>query len=235
MSKDFVATFGSSIEERIKTDLHGTLTNEFSDVAEIKNLQGANTGYVRVYTADKLIKACCLSIDVMPGARYFNIHIHPEARYLIPRFGFEGMVSTRGSQVSMDFYTDMDQMMHVRELTEMCANVSSIWDEAKASELDIQPSRFAHMRALASPYFLNSINTTEAQLPQVEAIANRYFDEWLKIYSAPRELNDAEAADRWSRREHFANTVIELDPDRDMIVQVFGEDTTQAIERCVML
>ena len=64
---------------------------------------------------------------------------------------------------------------------------------------------------------------------------HQHFDEWLKIYRSAPEVDAAEAAERQHRREQFAQKIIELDPDRQMIVQVYGEETTQAIENAIML
>jgi hypothetical protein len=227
--------FGLSIEQRIQDEMGASLTDLNPEVKEIRNLAGDNTGYMRIYTADKLLKACFMSVNVMPGARYFNIHIHPLVNYRIPRFSFEGMMMAHGSQVSMDLYPDMDLLMRIDDWQETCGAVTPIYDEAKQSELNIQPSRLMHMRAFASPFFINSVNTSIEQLPQVEAIANRYFDEWLKVYRSAPEVDAAEAAERQQRREQFAQKIIELDPDRQMIVQVYGEETTLAIENAIML
>jgi hypothetical protein len=234
MSDDYVQTFGSSIEERIKSDLGATPCDDYPELADIKNLAGESMGHVNVYKADKLIKACCLSINVMPGARYFNFSIRPEPTYQIPAYDFEGMVTTKGSQVSMDIYPDMDLVMEIKEFLDICGAFTAIWDDAKASELNLQPSRLAHMRAFCSPYFFNSVSTTEEQLPLVEQYANRYFDEWLKIYAAPKELDAAAAAEKQRRHEHFSKCIVEMDPDRQMIVQVFGEEVTEQIENALM-
>ena len=206
----------------------------YPDLHDIKNLAGESTGYVRTYTADKLIKACCLSVNVMPGGRYFNIHILTDPKFMIPRFGFEGMITTQGSQVSMDFYPDMDLVMQIDEFLAICGDMPAIYDEAKASDLPVQTSRLTHMRAFCSPFFINAPGSTADQLPQLEATANRYFDEWLRIYNTARELSPEEAAERQKRRDHFAEKIIELDPDRAMIVQVYGEETTCAIEEAMM-
>jgi len=90
------------------------------------------------------------------------------------------------------------------------------------------------MRAFCSPFFLNVFKAPLEQLPQLDAIANRYFDEWLKIFQAAETVDAVAAADRQRRRTHMSDTVIALDPDRHMIVQVYGEDTTCAIEQAVM-
>ena len=54
------------------------------------------------------------------------------------------------------------------------------------------------------------------------------------MYHSAKELDAAETADRQQRRSHFSEKIIELDPDRQMIVQVYGEDVTSAIEDAMM-
>jgi hypothetical protein len=90
------------------------------------------------------------------------------------------------------------------------------------------------MRAFCSPFFLNVFKATSEQLPRLDAIANHYFDEWLKIFQMAETVDNVAAADRQLRRTHMSDTVIELDPDRQMIVQVYGEAITCAIEQAVM-
>lgn len=228
-------TFGLSIEKRIRDELGATLTDDYPDVKEIRNQAGETTGYTDVYEGERLVKACAMSINVMPGARYFNIHIHPEARYLVPRFSCEGMLTAQGGQVSMDLYPDMDLVMEIDAFLSLTAGLEPVYAEAKESGMNVQASRFAHMRALSSPYFMNFVGPTIDQLPQIEAFANRYFDVWLEILNSAPELDAEAAAERQRRREHFAHMVIKLDPDRDMIVQVYGEEMTSAIENAVML
>ena len=232
---NILETFGLSIENRIRDELGATLTDDYPDVKEIRNQAGEANGYMDVYNADRLVKACAMSVNVMPGARYFNIHIHPEPRYLVPRFSCEGMITAQGGQVSMDFYPDMDMVMEIETFLELAAGLGPVFDEAKQSGLNVQPSRLAHMRALCSPYFVNFVGPTMDQLPQIEAFANRYFDVWVDILKSAPELDAEAAAERQRRREHFAHMVIKLDPDRDMIVQVYGEETTSAIENAIML
>lgn len=233
--QELMEDFGASIEARIQSELGATLTDQFPEVADIKNLAGESTGYMRVYTADKLNKACCMKIDVMPGAYYFNIHVHPDIRYRAPRFGFEGMIMAQGGQVSMDLYPDMDLLMGIEEFLDLCGDLTPIWDEVKKSDLNPQPSRLAHMRALCSPYFLNFVGATADTLPRIEAIAHQYLDVWLDILRNARELSDEERAVADNRRDIFAQRIIELDPDRNMVVQVYGEETVQQIEAALML
>ena len=232
--QSILENFGLSIEERIKQDLNGELSDGYTEVADISNLAGESTGYMRVYTGDRVHKACCLRINVMPGAYYFNMHIHPDSRYDVPRFGFEGMITPHGSQVSMDLYHDTDLLNGIRAFLDKCGELTPVWDEAKHSDLNPQPSRLAHMRALCSPYFLNFVGMPPGQLPRVEAIANRYFDVWLGICRNAAELDAARRQQVEERRRTFAERIIELDPDRDMVVQVYGEEVTRNIEVAIM-
>jgi hypothetical protein len=62
-----------------------------------------------------------------------------------------------------------------------------------------------------------------------------YLDEWLKIYAHEEELRPQGACARLERRLLIARTIIENDPDRDKVVDTFGEQTTQAIEAAAML
>ena len=47
-------------------------------------------------------------------------------------------------------------------------------------------------------------------------------------------VDAAAAADRTARRNPMSDVVVALDPDRQMIVQVYGEEVTSAIEQAVM-
>jgi hypothetical protein len=232
---DLLASFGSSIEQRIVTDLGGAPSNMHANIAEVNNLAGELTGHVNVYEAGKLDKAACLSIDIMPGARYFNIHIMPQSRYDVPRFLFEGMISAHGSQVSLDVIPDIDMAMNIVALKKQCAGIEAIFNEAKQGDISFEASRQTHMRTFCSPFFLCTFGLPAEQLIAMEAFANRYFDEWLKLYNNAPELDEAEAQQRYARRAHMAKTVVELDPDRNMVVQVYGEQTVQAIEAALMI
>jgi hypothetical protein len=233
-SLKLVAGFGNSIIERLQSEIGATQTDDFPELLDIKNLAGESTGYARVYKADKLAKATHLSINVAPGARYFNIHIAPEVRYNVPRFSLEGMVTVQGSQVSMDMYPDIDLYMDILPFLERMSGVNAIFDAAKLTDIDYRPSRLAHMRAFCSPFFLNAAKATGDQLTEIDGVANGYFDEWLKLLATAEEVDADAAADRQRRRTHMSDVVIAADPDREMIVQVYGEDVTGAIEKAVM-
>lgn len=233
-SLKLVAGFGSSIIERLIAELGCSLTDACPELNDIKNLQGDSTGYVHVYGAARLIKATHLSVNVAPGARYFNIQIVPQPQYNVPRYSLEGMVTVQGSQVSMDMFPDVDTFMQIQPVLEQMSGVNQVFQEAKQTDINFLPSRLPHMRAFCSPFFLNATKATEAQLPELDRIANRYFDEWQKIFAAAEEVDAATAADREVRRKHMSDVVIALDPDRQVIVQVYGEEITSAIEQAVM-
>ncbi|MCP4002097.1 MAG: hypothetical protein GY727_14405 [Gammaproteobacteria bacterium] len=230
-----LAGFGQSIEERIISELGATPSDQFPELEDVKNPAGESTGYVHVFKAEKLDKAACMSINVMPGGRYFNIHIIPQAQYNIPRFNFEGMVTSHGSKISMDLYPDIDVIMDIHKFKELCSGVTSIYDKARKSEITFQPSRYTHMRAFCSPYFLNAPDVAPKNLTILEEIANQYFDVWLNIYHAAELLGAREAEERQLRREHIARTIVEMDPDRDMIVKVYGEEAVCSIEAAMMV
>lgn len=234
VQQEQVAGFGASIINRLTAELGAVPADDFPQLRDIRNLAGASTGYVQVYKAPRLIKATHLSVNVAPGARYFNIHIVPEVQYNVPRYSLEGMVTAQGSQVSMDMYPDIDTFMDVRPFLEQMRGVRAIYDEAKQSGIDFRPSRLPHMRAFCSPFFLNVFRATNDELPQLDNFANRYFDEWQKMLQAAEVVDAAAAADRQRRRTHMSDTVIALDPDRQLIVQVYGEAVTCAIEQAVM-
>ena len=229
-----VAEYGQSLVDQMVAELKAEPLDGYEHMAEIRNLAGEVTGFARVYSAPRITKITHLSINIMPGARYFNIVVAPDTRFDVPRFAHEGMVSTHGSQVSTDLYHDQDLPMHIREFVERTKGLTEIFQEAKASDIPFVPSRQVHMRAFCSPHFLNVFGATGEQLPQLAGYAQRYFSEWLGMHTAAAELDAAEAANRLQRREHMSDMVIELDPDRNMVVQVYGEDTVAAIEKTVM-
>ena len=103
--------FGAAVEKKLVAELGAEPMAEYAELLDLKNVRGESTGYVRAWRAPRMEKLACLSIDILPGMRYFNIHAIPDHHYAVPRFNFEGMVTGKGSQVSMDLYPDMDVVM----------------------------------------------------------------------------------------------------------------------------
>jgi hypothetical protein len=226
---------GKSFEERIVSGLGAEPTDTYASLADLKNLQGESTGYVKGWSGDRLVKAVSLSISVGPG-RYFNIHLIPEARYDAPRLLFEGMLMPGGSQVSVELFSDVDVVTNFERLNTRYQAVTRIYEEARLDErILLEPSRQPHMRAFASPWFLLVSKTPDATLPVLEGYAKRYFDAWLDVLQSAQVVSDEDAAAKQAWREYLAESIIKHDTDRPMVVQVYGEETVSCIEDAMML
>lgn len=231
-----LSQFGLAIEERLVEALGATPMDKYKGLLDLKNIQGESTGFVRAYQAPRMEKLACLSIDILPGMRYFNIHAIPDHHYMVPRFNFEGMVTSKGSQVSMDLYPDMDVVMNFNFIRDNYAGLAKTYEKAKQHKhINVQASRLPHMRVLCSPYFLLANSVQAEHIYDMQGWARKYLDEWLKIYHAQKELEPSGAQQRLQRRLQIARTIIENDPDRDKVVSTYGEATTQAIEEAAML
>ena len=230
-----IYTLGQALEERITSTLDAKPIERFDALLDLKNLAGDSTGYVRAFSADKLEKGTSVSINMMPGVRYFNIHLIPDPQFDIPRFLFEGMLMAQGSQVSMDLFPDFDVITGIESYLERYASVGDIYEEARVDEhFVLEPSRILHMRAFASPVFLLTTSLSEDVLPIIESYAERYFDAWLDMYQNADRLSDREAAMRKVLRKNIGDTIKRLDPDRHMVVTIYGEETTCLIEEANM-
>jgi hypothetical protein len=230
-----VYTLGQALEGRIMAELETQPITKYDSLLDLKNLAGESTGYVKAFTGDKLTKGTSVSINMMPGARYFNIHVIPEPQYDIPRFLFEGMLMTGGSQVSMDLFPDVDVVADIDCYLERYAAVGKVYEEARTDDrFLLEPSRLLHMRAFSSPVFLLVFSVPEGRLPALEAYAERYFDAWLDMYRNAINLSDVEAGMRRQRREQIGNAIMRLDPDRHMVVKIYGEEITRLIEAANM-
>jgi hypothetical protein len=231
-----LSEFGLAVEQRLVEALGAEPMAKYADLLDLKNTKGESTGYVRAYQAPRMEKLACLSIDIMPGMRYFNIHAIPDHHYEIPRFSFEGMVTSKTSQVSMDLYPDMDVIMNFDYIKRHYTGVAKVYEKAKKNK-HIRPeaSRLPHMRSMCSRYFLLAEGVEGDHIFTMQSWALAYLEEWLKIYQSQAELDEAGAQHRLQRRLHVARTIIENDPDRDKVVSTYGEETTQAIEAAAML
>jgi hypothetical protein len=228
-------TVGRAIEKRFATALSLRPLAEYASLRELRNLAGEHTGYINVYGAPRLVKASFLSIRMGPG-RYFNIHVIPEPGYDVPRFLYEGMLMPMGSQLSMDLFPDKDVASSIRDYLRDYAPAIQVYDQARRDpQLRFEPSRQAHMRAFSSPLFLCAFAVTEDRLGALERYAQGYLDAWLTLYGRAPALSPGEARDREARRSHMSRVIIEQDPDRHRVVQVYGEAMTQAIEVASML
>jgi len=230
-----VNTVGQALEARMMSELDAQPLAEFEPLLDLKNLAGESTGYVKSFTGERVVKGTSVSINLMPGARYFNIHIIPEPQYDIPRFLCEGMLMAQSSQVSMDLFPDFDVVADIDTYLEKYAAVGQVYEEARTDErFVLQPSRLLHMRAFSSPVFLLVFAAPEEHLPVLDAYANRYFDAWLAMHRDAQRLSDAGADARRALRQKIGDTIVRLDPDRHMVVEIYGEETTRLIEQASM-
>jgi hypothetical protein len=229
-----VADYGKALFTRAVNELNAVPDDNFAHMAEIRNLAGDVTGYAHVYTSERVRRLAHLSIDIMPGMRYFNIFACPRDDLDAPRFLHEGMISTRGSQVSMDIFHSVDMETNVKDILAKTAGMTKIYEEAKASTINFVPSRQTHMRIFCSPHFLCAFGADGEELPKIAEFGDRYLTEWLKILATADPVDATEAEQRRQRRVHMSNMMVELDPDRHMVVQVYGEETVQAIEEACM-
>jgi hypothetical protein len=76
-----IYTLGQALEKRIMAELDAQPLVQYDSLLDLQNLAGESTGYVKAFTGDKLTKGTSVSINMMPGARYFNIHVIPEPQY----------------------------------------------------------------------------------------------------------------------------------------------------------
>ncbi|MCA0892042.1 hypothetical protein [Microbulbifer agarilyticus] len=231
--------FATEFEGHIVSALRLQLSDEFADLAALKNLQGTEMGFARVYTHNSglIEKAAFMSLTMMPGMRYFNIHVIPNPELNIPRFSFEGMLNPKGSQISIDLYPDLDVMMNLDYFKRHYRRVESAYREARFDKPveTIEASRMAHMRACCSPYFLLAYGVASEHLRHFSRYAQAYLADWLDICASPEKNGPAETLARKLRRERIMQAIIEADPDRDKVVMLFGEELTQRIEQATML
>ena len=229
------SNIGNAIWQRLVDSLDTTPVNEFDELLDVKDLAGNSTGRIEVHSAPKLIKLSSLSITMGPG-RYFNVHVIPEPSLELPRYIFEGMAMPGHSQISLDLFPDMDVFMNIREYLEQYEDLISVYTEARMeSGIVFESSRQTHMRAFSSPLFLCTFGLSDDRLTDIEGFAHGYLDGWLEMYENAAELDAAAAAERAQRRQYMQDSIIALDPDRDRVVAVYGEDITKAIERASML
>jgi len=231
-----IADVGQALEGRLRDDLQLEPLPRFDSLLDLKNLQGASTGYVRTWSGPLIEKASSLSINLAPFGRYFNINLIPDSGIDAPRFVYEGLLSDRGNQVSVDLMPDVDPIMDFDRFESDYATVAELFNSAKQdSALHFEPSRQAHIRALVSPFFLCSFGAPASALPALEAVALAYYEAWLQLVQRNQRLAPDETRQRSLRRRRIAEAIMTRDPDRPMVVQIYGEKTTQAIQDATML
>ena len=231
-----ILTTGMQTEAGVLSALGAVQAKGFEDLLTLQNLKGESTGYTKIWHADRIKKISSMSIDIMPGkARYFNLQVIPNDNLRVPRYVFEGLVMGHSSQVSVDLYPDMDMVTNLDWLTSAYAGVNAYYDELrKSDEFQLGLSRLPHMRTFCSPVFALAPAMSIDTVPAFEEAAGRYFDFWLAMFEGAQECDSAEAAARAERRKLISDATIALDPDRKMVVGVYGEELTQRIESAAM-
>ena len=234
--EEIISTTGMRTEALVVSALGAVEATGFEDLQTLQNLKGESTGYTKVWYADRVKKISSMSIDIMPGkARYFNLQITPDDNLRVPRYVFEGLVMAHASQVSVDLYPDMDMVANLDWLTSAYAGVTAYYDELrKSDEFPLGMSRYSHMRTFCSPVFALAPGMPVDSVPAFEDVAGKYFDFWLEMFEQATECDPAEAAARAARRKLIADETIARDPDRKMVVGVYGEEFTQRIEAAAM-
>ncbi len=228
-------TFGNYVKEKVTYALDLTPHPDFAHLATLKNLQGEVTGSVEVFSAPDVERVAFLSIDVACGMRYFNMHIIPDATKDLPRFNFEGLVTSKGSQLSLDLYSDKDMLAEYEAMMDQHQGLAGAYDAArKHDDIAWQQSKLPHMRAFCSPYFLLAYGVQGDQLTVFNKAASDYFDHWLALYKNRKPVTLGAEADVINRRKVIKKVMVDADPDRDMVVETYGEEITVAIEAGVM-
>jgi len=229
-------SIGQSIEARIQAEVEAVPIERYAELLDLTNLNGESTGYCKVFKGDKLAKGSMFSMSIPPVGRYFNIHLIPDARYRIPRFSYEGMLTSRGSQCSIDLYPDRDVVMDLVDFEDQYQGVAKIYAQAQKNELiQWQPAEQAFLRAIFSPFALLSFTIPGAGLGAMEGYADGYFSEWLKMYAAGQENSAAETAYVTKRRARMKEVMRARDPNVEGVIAVYGEEKTRAIQDATLL
>ncbi|MDG1462329.1 MAG: hypothetical protein P8R04_02075, partial [Gammaproteobacteria bacterium] len=171
--EEIISTTGMQTESLVVSTLGGVEAESFKDLLALQNLKGENTGYTKVWYADRIKKISSMSINIMPGkARYFNLQVIPEDNLRVPRYVFEGLVAGHSSQVSVDLYPDMDMVLNLDWLTSAYAGIYNYYDEIRKNEVfQLGASRLPHMRTFCSPVFALAPSMPVDSVPAFEDVA----------------------------------------------------------------
>jgi hypothetical protein len=228
-------TFGNDLQKTILKSLAAEPHPDFSELKTLRNLAGEDTGYVKVYRNQDVERLSLLSINVAPGMRYINMHIIAKAHMDLPRFNLEGMLTSKGSQLSLDLYSDADPILDYDSLQKRYKGLEDDYERARKNpSIKWQASRLPHMRSFCSPFFLLAYGVAGVDLPDFSKAAEQYFQHWLQLYEQRSTVQSDAAAMIAARRQKLRQVMIASDPDRDMIVATYGAAITEAIEVAVM-
>ncbi len=231
-----IATLGDKVWEHFQSQTNCHQHPDFEHLLNITMLNGQEAGSCRVLTGGKVVKGSYLSISMGPFGRYMNIHLIPEPQYDVPRLVFEGMISPNGSQVTVDLFPDKDFILDLEDYLAEYTDIVPVFDEAHANKnFSWEDSRMPHMRALFSPYRLLAFKVAPEHLSAFEGYALQYLKHWLRMLEAAEEVTSDVTEIRLARRAKMKHVLIDKDPDRYKVVDVFGEEITSDIEHATML
>jgi hypothetical protein len=231
-----ISNAGKTVEDKAVRVLNAKFDDSFNDLLELKNLKGENTGYTKVWHGDHGTKIGSMSIDIMPGkARYFNLQITPDNALRAPRYVFEGMVMGHSSQLSVDLYPDTDIVTDLNWVYATYEPINKLFEEIRKGDIFTPSvSRYLHIRSFCSPVFLLAPALSIETVATFEGYAEQYFDSWLAIVTNAESSDAKETLDRKERRDLISRETIARDPDRKMVVGVYGEELTRRIEEAAM-
>jgi hypothetical protein len=235
-TQHLITSTGDKIWNRFVEETRAEQIPEFESLLDIRTVDGHGGSSCKVFEGDRVSKGSMLSISMGPMGRYLTIHLIPSIEYDVPRLVFEGMLSPKGSQVSLDLFPDKDIVMGYEAYIEKYEDLIPVYNEARANRDFVwENSRVPFMRTLFSPFALLAFNVMPEQLPVSEDLGEAYLDHWLKMLKAAKPLNMEEQQIKFHRRIQMKEMMRAGDPDRPGVVAVFGEETTSAIEEASML
>jgi hypothetical protein len=234
MSENTGYVFGSRIGNRIVEELEISPVEDFADLREIKNVQDQTCGHANIYTGGNISKVVDLSIEVVPGMRYFFIQIVPDVHLDAPRFSFDGILTSQGNRLSLDLYTDTDIGLDLNGLYGRYLPLGKIYDRAREDrELLFESSRLPHIRATCSPFFLGVFSCANDQLPRMEEYANAYLDEWINLFKSKSPVSDEQALAKKHRRKNFSRIVRDQNSMGKMVVDILGVTTAETLQNAI--
>ncbi|MCP4715513.1 MAG: hypothetical protein GY868_10375 [Deltaproteobacteria bacterium] len=199
---------------------------EFEELATVKAIDGRKVGSVSVYQGDKIERYTFTDLSLAPGMNYFSITIRPTSMYNIPKLGINYMQTPDQIQFDVDLYPAVDLVPRQEYVDKYYDLLKETFLQAKSAPyFSWRVSDHSWMRVNASPYFFMS-RTDIAHKDLVDLLVQAYLDVWLKIHAEAQAVSEEEARLIASRRSWLDRWLREREPDRHVIVKIFGEELT---------
>ena len=207
MTTQTLDTLGQHIESRFIDELPVRPVEEFAGLLDLKNLQGDSTGYIKVFSGDRIEKGSSLSIDMMPGHALLQHPHHSGSDLPRPAISVRGhadQVGQPGVDGPVSGYRCADGRRLPARRTSLRSTRSTI-PRAVTATLKFEASRQLHMRAFSSPFFLCAFDVAEDKLPQTgRTTPTAISASGSACSSRHRRLEPDSAAARRVRRAHVA-------------------------------